>query len=110
MSYIIKNKLGHALKISSFLWNETIPAGTWHYGDKTSLSGGDFDITLSVVSGYIFLDPTLISTQVSKDKETIIEVTGEHNYRNPTTKIWLTITDKEGRREEHEVTVGVKER
>lgn len=110
MSYIIKNKLGHPLKIASFMWSETIPAGTWHYGEKTSLSGGDFDIDLWVESGYLFLDPKLISTTVSKDKETVIEVTGGTTTSPGTAKIWLHITDKNGRDERHEVTVAVKER
>src|SRR5215475_1927517 len=104
MAYTIKNNLSQPLKIISFLWSDTIPAGTWHTGDKTSLSGGDFDIHLEVVSGYLLefiMNPTLINTTVSKDKETVIDVSlGE--IRGDTATILLRITDKSGRNERQE--------
>src|SRR5262245_25851096 len=110
MSYTIKNNTDVILKIRSFLYTEEIPAKTWHTGDKTSLSGGDFDIGLEAKSDYFFeiiMNPNLIHTTVSKEKQTEVNVTWGGCIRKKA-NFYITISDKKGRNERHEVEVDCK--
>jgi len=107
MAWVVKNNLSRAdLRVRSFLWtSEKIKIRSEY---KSELGGGgNFDITLEGVSGYLleFLtNATLLYTTVSSRKNTVVSVNDGGVSRNKQT-VKIHITDNEGRNERHEVEV-----
>ena len=107
MAWTIKNNLtGSDVKVRKFAWvSEAIKAFGGEYTSdwKSLIDGGDLDITVEGVSGYLvefIMNPTIVATTVNPDKNTRIELSdGGYDSIKKKYTVKTHITDNKGRNE-----------
>ncbi|MEN3335926.1 MAG: hypothetical protein V7641_5291 [Blastocatellia bacterium] len=109
MSWKVKNFLGRSnVKVRRGLWtSDPIPMNGEYKSDQKSWFGDGLDITVEGVSGFFFetiMNPTLVRTNVSADKNTVVTVNDGGVSKGKAT-VKIHITDDHGRNERSEVEV-----